>query len=357
MNAMNNSTQLPTITLDGRKVGPGQPPYVLAEVSGNHNGSIERAKAIISQAAKAGAHGVKLQTYTPATMTIKSDRPEFAIKGGLWDGYTLWDLYQWAHTPYEWHGELFAHAKSVGVTCISTPFDETAVELLESIGAPYYKVASFEMTDLPLVRRIASTGKPVIISTGMANRDEIARSLETARKHGSGEIVLLHCISGYPTPVGEANLRAIPDLAHEFGALVGLSDHTMGNTAAIASVALGACLIEKHFTLARADGGPDAEFSMEPPELAALVRDSADAFSALGSGGIRRTEFETGNLKFRRSIWVTAAMAKGQAFTAEKLRRIRPGNGLSPQRYDEVLGRFAARDIEAGSPLTEADLA
>ncbi len=345
-----------TITLNGTKVGTGCAPYVLAEVSGNHNGSIERAKAIITEAAKAGAHGVKLQTYTPATMTIRSDRPEFRIKGGLWDGYTLWDLYEWAHTPYEWHGELFAHAKSVGVTCISTPFDETAVDLLESVGAPFYKVASFEMTDLPLVRRIAETGKPMIISTGMGNRDEIARSLDTARKHGSGEIVLLHCISGYPTPVGEANLRAIPDLAKEFGALVGLSDHTMGNTAAIAAIALGACLIEKHFTLARADGGPDADFSMEPPELQALVRDSADAFSALGGGGVRRTDFETGNLKFRRSIWVVEAMRKGEAFRSEKLRRIRPGNGLSPERYDEVLGRVAARDIEAGSPLTEADL-
>jgi N-acetylneuraminate synthase len=212
------------------------------------------------------------------------------------------------------------------------------------------------MTDLPLVRRIAETGKPMIISTGMGTRDEIARSLATARKHGSGEIVLLHCISGYPTPVGEANLRAIPDLANEFGALVGLSDHTMGNTAAIASIALGACLIEKHFTLRRADGGPDADFSMEPPELVALVRDTADAYAALGSGGVRRTEFETGNLKFRRSIWVTQAIGKGEPFTAQNIRRIRPGNGLSPERYDEVLGRTAAHDIAAGSPLTEADL-
>lgn len=345
------------IKLDGRKVGRDEPPYVIAELSGNHNGSIERAKAIITAAAKAGADAVKLQTYTPATMTIKSQRPEFRIKGGLWDGYTLWDLYQWAHTPYEWHGELFAHARACGVTCISTPFDESAVELLESVNAPYYKVASFEMTDLPLVRAIAETGKPMIISTGMATRDEIAGSLATARKHGSGDIVLLHCISGYPTPVGEANLRAIPDLASEFGTLVGLSDHTIGNAAAITSIALGACLIEKHFTLARADGGPDADFSMEPPELAALVRDAADAFAALGEGGVRRTEFETGNLKFRRSIWVVQKIAKGAAFSQQNLRRIRPGNGMSPERFDEMLGKTASRDIDAGSPLADADIA
>lgn len=339
--------------LDGRMVGAGHPPYVIAEVSGNHNGSIDRAKSIISAAAEKGAHAVKLQTYTAQTMTIRSDRPEFRITGGLWDGYTLWDLYEWAHTPYEWHRELFAHAKACGVTCISTPFDETAVDLLEDIGAPYYKVASFEMTDLPLVRRIAQTGKPMIVSTGMATREEIGRMLDVARKHGSGEIVLLHCISSYPAPIASANLMAIPALANEFGVLVGLSDHTMGNTAVIAAIALGACLIEKHFTLARADGGPDAEFSMEPPELEALMRDAADAYAALGDGTIGRAKAEEKSVIFRRSVFVVEDVKKGEPFTSRNLRRIRPGNGLTPERYDEALTKVAARDIPAGTPLDE----
>jgi len=347
----------PTVLLDGKPVGSGRPPYVIAEISGNHNGSLDRAKAIITAAAENGADAVKLQTYTADTMTIRSDRPEFKIKGGLWDGYTLHDLYEWAHTPYEWHGELFAHAKACGITCISTPFDETAVDLLESLNAPFYKVASFEMTDSPLVARIAQTGKPMVISTGMGTRDEIARALATARKHGSGQIVLLHCISGYPTPIGEANLAEIPDLAKEFDCLVGLSDHTLGNTAAIVSVGLGAVLIEKHFTLARADGGPDAEFSMEPPDLAALVRDSRDAFAALGSGGVKRTAFEEANTIFRRSIYVVADVKKGEPFTRANLRRIRPGKGLTPERFDEVLTRRAAADIEAGTPLAAEHLA
>lgn len=345
-----------TIDLGGRMVGPGLPPVVIAEVSGNHNGSIDRAKAIIAAAAAQGAQAVKLQTYTPATMTIHSDRPEFRIEGGLWHGHTLWDLYEWAHTPYEWHAELFAHARACGIACISTPFDESAVELLEQLGAPYYKIASFEMTDLPLVRRVAQTGKPMIVSTGMATRDEIARMLETVRRHGSGEVVLLHCISAYPAPTAAANLLAIPALAREFGVLAGLSDHTMGTVAAIAATALGACVIEKHFTLARADGGPDAEFSMEPAELAALVKDTADAFAALGDGAIGRAKAEEQNLIFRRSIYVVEPVKAGEPFTPKNLRRIRPGNGLTPERYDEALARRATRDIPAGTPLDETML-
>lgn len=345
------------IRLAGKPVGHGRRPYVIAEISANHNGSLGRAKTIIEAAARNGADAVKLQTYTAATMTIRSDRPEFRIKGGLWDGYTLWDLYEQAHTPWEWHGELFAHAKACGVACISTPFDETAVELLEKLNAPFYKIASFEMTDLPLVARVAQTKKPVIVSTGMATRQEIASTLATARANGASEIILLHCISGYPTPIGEANLRAIPDLAAEFGCLVGLSDHTLGNTAAIVATGLGAALIEKHFTLARADGGPDAEFSMEPAELAALVRDVADAHSALGAGGIRRTAFEAKNTIFRRSVWVVRDIARGERFTRDNLRRIRPGNGLTPERFDEALTKVASRHIPAGTPLAESDLA
>lgn len=344
------------IILDNVSVGPGHRPYVIAEVSGNHNGSVERAKAIITAAAENGADAVKLQTYTAATMTIRSDRPEFKISGGLWDGYTLWDLYEWAHTPFEWHEELFAHAAKCGVSCISTPFDETAVDLLEGLNAPYYKVASFEMTDLPLVRRIAQTSKPMIISTGMANRQEIATTLKVAREHGSGEIVVLHCISGYPTPIAEANLAAIPALADEFDVLIGLSDHTMGDTAVIASIGLGACLIEKHFTLARADGGPDADFSMEPPELAQMTRSVADAYAALGDGRIGRTEFEEKSVVFRRSIYAVKDIAKGETFTTDNIRRIRPGNGLPPERYDAVLKSNATADIAAGTPLDEGHL-
>lgn len=344
-------TQSTDFKLGPFAIGAGHKPVVIAEISGNHNGSIDRAKAIISAAAGNGADAVKLQTYTPQTMTIKSDRPEFRIEGGLWDGYTLWDLYEWAHTPFEWHGELFEHASSIGITCISTPFDETAVELLEEIGAPFYKVASFEMTDLPLVRRIAETGKPMIISTGMASADEIAATLKTARKHGSGKIVLLHCISSYPTPVSEANLNAIISLREEFDCLSGLSDHTMGNIAAITSVGLGACVIEKHFTLNRAEGGPDADFSMEPDDLAALTRDVRDAFAALGEGGLRRSQLEAANTKFRRSIYVVADIEAGQPFTETNIRRIRPGNGLAPDQFDRVLGKPAAAAISAGTPL------
>jgi pseudaminic acid synthase len=345
-----------TFVLGGKPIGPGHPPYVIAELSGNHNGSIDRAREIISAAAANGADAIKLQSYTPDTITIKSDRPEFRVTGGLWDGYTLWDLYAWAHTPFEWHAPLFEHAKACGITCISTPFDHTAVDLLEDLDAPFYKVASFEMTDLPLVRRIAQTGKPVVISTGLANEQEIRMSVEMAKEHGSGEIVLLHCISSYPAPIDQANLRAIATLTRKFDCLAGLSDHTLGNTAAIASVALGASVIEKHFTLNREDGGPDAEFSMEPKDLAALTRDVRDAWLALGSGELVRPEAEKGSAVFRRSLYVVADIEAGDRLTPDNIRSIRPGAGMSPARYDEVIGRKTARHISAGTPLTEADL-
>lgn len=332
-------------------IGEGRRPYVVAELSGNHNGDIERAKAIIRAAAENGADCVKLQTYTADTMTIRSDRPEFRITGGLWDGYTLYDLYQWAHTPYEWHGDLFAYAAECGLPCISAPFDETAVDLLESIGCPFYKVASFELLDLPLVRYIAETGKPMIMSTGMASLQEVAKSVETALKYGSGEIVLLHCISGYPTPVEEANLKRMAALKAEFGCLVGLSDHTMGSIAAITAAALGAVLIEKHFTLARADGGPDAEFSMEPAELKALTRDVALAHAALGSAQLSDRPFEAASLRHRRSVYVVAEMKAGEVFSPQNLRRIRPGNGLAPEYFEALLGTPCTRDIPAGTPL------
>lgn len=332
-------------------IGEGAKPYVIAELSGNHNGEIERAKAIIKAAADNGADCVKLQTYTPDTMTIRSGRPEFRIEGGLWDGYTLYDLYKWAQTPFEWHAELFDHAARCGITCISTPFDETAVDLLEGLDCPFYKVASFELLDLPLVRYIAETGKPMIMSTGMATLDDVRKSVAVARQYGCGEIALLHCISGYPTPVEQANLKRMQALKDEFGCLVGLSDHTIGNLAAITSVALGAAVIEKHFTLNRADGGPDAEFSMEPADLAALTRDVAQAHAALGEAAFTQQKAEAGNLRYRRSIYVVKDMQAGEAFSADNLRRIRPGNGLAPEYFEALLGTSCTCDIKAGTPL------
>lgn len=345
------------ITFDGTPIGEGCKPYVIAEVSANHNGSIEKAKEIISAAAKNGADAVKLQTYTADTITIKSDRPEFKIKGGLWDGYTLWDLYDWAHTPFEWHEELFNHAKQEGITCFSSPFDDTAVDLLESLDAPLYKIASFEMTDIPLVEKVAATRKPMIMSTGLATLDEIDKSLKAARNAGASEIVLLHCISGYPTPLEQANLKLMLELKEKFGALVGLSDHTLTNTAAITAVALGACVIEKHFTLDRSEGGADAEFSMEPPQLKALCEETKGAWEALGDGQRLAPSVQDGNKIFRRSIYVVQPIKKGDTFSRENIRCIRPGLGLPPEQFAEVLGKQATQDIEYGSPLEASHIA
>ena len=343
-------------TFDGTKIGDGCKPYIIAEVSANHNGSIEKAKEIISSAAENGADAVKLQTYTADTITIKSDRPEFKIEGGLWDGYQLWDLYDWAHTPFEWHEELFAHAKSEGITCFSSPFDDTAVDLLESLNTPLYKIASFEMTDIPLIRKVASTGKPIIMSTGLASLEEIGKSLTAARQAGSGDIVLLHCISGYPTPLEQANLRLMLELKDTFDVLVGLSDHTLENTAAITAVALGACVIEKHFTLDRADGGADAEFSMEPPQLKSLCSDTRGAWEALGDGKRLGPSVQDKNRIFRRSIYTVGDIRKGDTFTRENIRCIRPGLGLPPERFDDLLGKKATADIAYGTPLEESHI-
>ncbi|MEM9331875.1 MAG: pseudaminic acid synthase [Pseudomonadota bacterium] len=339
------------IFLDGTEIGRGCKPYVIAEVSANHNGSIEKAKEIISSAARNGADAVKLQTYTADTITIKSDRPEFRIKGGLWDGYQLWDLYDWAHTPFEWHPELFDHARKEGITCFSSPFDDTAVDLLEGLNAPLYKIASFEMTDLPLIRKVAATQKPMIMSTGLASLEEIEKSLSVARDVGSGEIVLLHCISGYPTPLEQANLKLMLELQETFDVLVGLSDHTLANTAAIAAVSIGACIIEKHFTLARSEGGADAEFSMEPPQLKALCEDTEGAWKSMGDGVRLTPSVQDNNRVFRRSIYTVGPIQKGDVFTKDNIRCIRPGLGLPPELYDKVLGKKAASDIDYGTPL------
>jgi pseudaminic acid synthase len=339
------------ISIAGRLIGPDQPPYVIAEMSGNHNGDIGRALALIEAAKAAGADAVKLQTLTADTITIDHDGPGFVIEGGLWHGRRLYELYQEAHTPWDWHKQLFDHARDVGITIFSSPFDPTAVEFLEKLGAPAFKVASFEIVDTPLVACMARSGKPLIISTGLASPEDIADAVTAAREAGGREIILLHCTSGYPTPASQMHLRTMPDLAKAHGTLVGLSDHTMGTAVAVAAVALGACVIEKHFTLARADGGVDSAFSLEPDELARLVADCRDAWSALGSVHYEEVEAEAAGRDHRRSLYVVADVRKGETLTAENVRSIRPGHGMAPKHLYDVLGKPAARDLKRGEPL------
>ena len=327
-------------------------PYVIAEISGNHNGSLKRAKKLIKAAKENGANCVKLQTYTPDTMTIKSNKEDFLITTGLWDGYNLWDLYDWAQTPFEWQEVLFKYAKELDITCISTPFDETAVDLLESLQCPFYKVASFEITDLPLVRYIAETKKPVILSTGMANEEEINDAVDVVKKYGCGDYVILHCVSGYPTPVDQINLNTINLLQEKFNCPIGLSDHTLGNDSALIAIAYGAKIIEKHFTLSRADGGPDADFSMEPSELKELCKKASMVYESIGIGSFERKQAEVENIKFRRSIYIISDLKKGDEINKNNIRRIRPGFGLLPKHFDEVIGKKINRDVERGTALS-----
>jgi N-acetylneuraminate synthase len=341
-----------TIEIAGRRIGPGEPPYVIAEMSGNHNGVIARAFRLIEAAKEAGADAVKLQTYTADTITIDHGGPGFVIKGGLWDGRRLYDLYRDAHTPWEWHEALFAKCRDVGITVFSSPFDPTAVDLLERLGAPAYKIASFELIDTPLVRYAARIGKPLIMSTGMADAAEIADAVQAAQEAGSGGFALLHCVSGYPTPVEEANLKRIPALAASYDCPIGLSDHTMGTEVAVAAVALGAALIEKHFTLARADGGPDAAFSLEPHELADLVKGVRSAYRALGRPDYGHASSEQSNMVYRRSLYAVADIAAGEILTEANVRSIRPGYGLPPKHLPAILGRRAKRRIARGTPLS-----
>lgn len=339
------------ITIKGREIGPNNPPYIIAELSANHNGNIKRAFETIKAAQEQGAHAIKIQTYTADTMTIDCDTEEFMIHGGLWDGYKLYDLYKWAETPFEWHKAIFEYAERIGITIFSTPFDETAVDLLESLNTPAYKIASFEATDLPLIRYVASKGKPMIMSTGMCSEEEISEAVDTAREAGCKELVLLHCISSYPAPINQANLLQMPNLAARFQSLPGLSDHTIGTTASVAAVALGACVIEKHFTLSRKDKGPDSEFSIEPDELKCLCKDTLDAWSALGREGFERLELEQANKHYRRSLYFVRNMKAGQIITEDDIRRIRPGYGLPPKHFEELLGRMVSKDVMRGTAV------
>lgn len=341
----------PSIEIAGRKIGVEHSPYVICELSGNHNGSLERCLSMVDAAADTGCDAIKIQTYTADTITLDVDRPEFRIHGGLWDGRSLYELYQEAQTPFEWHAAIFERARQRGVTIFSSPFDETAVDLLDSLGAPAFKIASFEAVDLPLIRYAAGKGKPLIISTGMANLAEMQTALDTALTAGAAGVLLLHCVSSYPATFADANVRTVPDMAARFGCPVGLSDHTPGTAASVAAVSVGASCIEKHFTLARSDGGPDAAFSLEPAEFKALVTDTKNAWAALGAAHYDVLGAERANLQFRRSLYVTADVRAGEILSRTNIRSVRPGNGLPPGELDNVLGKTATRDIARGEPL------
>ncbi|MBT2786008.1 pseudaminic acid synthase [Halomonas sp. ISL-106] len=339
------------VVIAGRKIGSDQPPYIIAEMSANHNGNIETAFRIIDEAKKAGADALKIQTYTPDTITLDSDLPDFQIKGGLWDGKTLYELYEWAHTPWDWHKPLFEHSRKIGIPIFSSPFDSTAVDLLEGLNAPAYKIASFESVDLQLIRYVAATGKPMIISTGMANAEEIEEAITAAREGGCKQLAILHCVSGYPAPAEDYNLRTIADMIERFGLVTGLSDHTLDNTTAIASIVMGASLIEKHFTLDRNGGGPDDSFSLEPADLAALCRDSKTAWKAIGEVDYGRKSSEHGNVKFRRSLYFVNDLKAGAIISDADIRSVRPGYGIEPKYMEELIGKKLKTDIFKNTPV------
>nr|WP_174507019.1 pseudaminic acid synthase [Acinetobacter sp. Marseille-Q1620] len=340
------------IQINGRDVGVDYPPYIIAELSANHNGSLDTALKIIEQAKLNGADAVKLQTYKADTITLDSRNEEFMIRGGLWDGQSLYELYEKAHMPWDWHKPLFDYARQLDITIFSSPFDRTAVDLLEDLNAPAYKIASFEAVDLPLIKYVAATGKPMIISTGMADKDEISEAVQAAYDGGCKELAILHCVSGYPAPAEDYNLKTIQDMAKTFAIPVGLSDHTLDNTTAIASVVLGACIIEKHFTLDRNGGGPDDSFSLEPAELKQLCTGAKTAWQALGKVDYGRKSSEQGNAQFRRSLYFVKAMKAGDIIDETCIRSVRPGFGLPPKYWDEVVGKQVTQDIIANSSVT-----
>jgi len=337
--------------INGRNISISDSPYIIAEMSANHNGNIDTAYKIIDMAKACGADAVKMQTYTPDTITMDIKSPEFKIDGGLWDGRYLYDLYAEAYTPWSWHKPLFEYSKKIGITIFSSPFDNTAVDLLEDLGVPAYKIASCEAIDLPLIKYVAQTGKPMIISTGMADVQEIQEAVEAAREGGCKELAILHCVSGYPAPAEDYNLRTLIDMRQKFGLVTGLSDHTIDNTTAIASVALGASIIEKHVTLDRNGGGPDDSFSLEAKELEELCLNSKTAWESLGKidYGIKSSEYN--NIKFRRSLYCIKDIKKGEVITKDHIKSIRPGCGLAPKYLDKVLSSRATCDIVRGTPI------
>ncbi len=342
--------------INGRSIGANEPPYVVAEISANHNGSLDLGFKLIEEAKKAGADAVKLQTYKPDTITLNSDSDDFKILGGLWDGRTLYELYEEAHMPWDWHKPLFDHAQKVGITIFSSPFDNTAIDLLEDLNAPAYKIASFEAVDLPLIKYAASTGKPMIISTGMADALEIQEAIDAAREGGCKQLAVLHCVSGYPAPAQDYNLRTIPDMIERFGLVTGLSDHTLDNTTAIASVAMGASIIEKHFTLDRNGGGPDDRFSLEPADLAALCQGAKTAWQAMGRVDYGRKSSEQSNVKFRRSLYFVKDLECGDVITLSSIRSVRPGYGVSPKHLNNFIGQKVRRAIKKNTPVNLDDI-
>ncbi len=339
------------VKISNFKINHQSKPFLVAEISANHNGRLQNAKDLMSAAMDSGADAVKLQTYTPDTMTLDIDSNDFKISGGLWDGYKLYDLYKEAHTPFEWHEELFEHGQNIGLIVFSTPFDETAVDLLDSLNSPAIKIASFEMTDIPLVEYSTKCGVPIVISTGLASENEIYETLKSLSKRNFNDVVLLHCVSGYPTPYDQYNLSTINLLREKFNILVGISDHTLGTEVAVSSVALGAKLIEKHFIMNRSDGGPDSSFSLEPKEFYKLSTEVENAWKAIGIPSFKQKKVEKENLKFRRSIYSCCKIKKGEVFTSENIKRIRPGFGLEPKFYHEIIGKKSICNIDAGTPI------
>ena len=339
------------IVIGSNLISQDRPPVVVAELSANHGGRIERALETISAAKKAGAHAIKLQTYSPETMTIDCDLDDFIINEGLWAGYKLYDLYKEAQTPFEWHKQMFEHARNIDITCFSTPFDESAVDLLENLGVPAYKIASFEVTDLPLIKYVASTKKPMILSTGMANYEEIEEMVQTARDGGCADIIVLHCISSYPAPVDQSNLMTIPDLRKKLGVHIGLSDHSLTNTVSVAAIALGAVMVEKHFVVDREEVGPDTPFSIDPKDLQCLVRETKEAFLSLGHAGYDQKPAEKQNIKFRRSLYFVENLPAGAIVTASSIRRIRPGYGAAPKLFDIVIGKKLKKSVLKGTAV------
>jgi len=340
------------ISINNKKIGRDHPPYIIAEMSANHNGNIDNAYKIIDMAKASGADAVKLQTYHPDTITMDMNTPEFMIKGGLWDGQSLYELYKGAFMPWEWHTPLFEYAKKVGITIFSSPFDNTAVDLLEDLNTPAYKIASFEAVDLALIKYVAQTGKPMIISTGMADAEEIQEAIEAAREGGCKELAILHCVSAYPALASDYNLRTLADMRQKFGLVTGLSDHTIDNTTAITSVALGASIIEKHVTLDRNGGGPDDSFSLESKELTELCVGANTAWEALGQVDYGRKSSEQANVKFRRSLYFVKDIKEGEVITKEHVKSIRPGYGLAPKYMEEIIGKKTTSAVRRGNPVS-----